>query len=1011
MHFDPLKFSAVYSNTESPQICVKGHSMKSILQRRMVVLLVASLFARPDWVQAQNFVQADVLRLVQEINNKRAQRGVAPLHPAYQPVVRDLRNARTRGHTSGLTFVDLGGVIHVHIHQAPPTGGFDYDLSLRYTLLHEYKHFLDMQMLLEDGFLQMEPSRNRRTFHNRIRNHLEHRAFQQTVIDAGIQLSDPGNGLSDQQKSILETMQGRFEYLAGDHFARMRRHDLNRDHRFWVTPRRISVPKNVQVEVVFRRDFTFPHSMTFEIEVEDPDDILDMPVISARDRRFFQVHTLVRVPIKTADVSEDKLGREATITLVPAPVGLPSNRLRLENTVRVRVIGDLGKELEKEFDKIPKQLEGGKPPDQLTEDAGVQDDPPPPPDKTDGYAGKYLESGHDLAQEQMLLTDGETPSDAFILPTPEEVVEDVGLEREDDYKVAEAKIRDFLAEFHPGDDLQDLINAQRQAEAQAVRTAFATFLSALPAQQQEDLQRAHSIYLQCNKDIKPLMAAYRNVQRLSALANAYYEHGAAGLLGQGLQYGCNMFFGYVTKAVKGVAYAEGGIVGSYLAGVAGEAFTDYLCNSILPRLFNAAMTEGVGESWLTGEVIYASDPAVNEGVKLLYTGEIMSGVDRTDLPSGLDFYFRARVNNPQQLLRKFRSQDRLHDALKDHLITLAYEHPELTEYLDITDDSVPAPAIWERIYRIASEQLAMAMEAELEAQRTKVKVRDSSVFDRLEDEAKRAKENPSEYGNVRVIRERPEELGTVAHGSTVDVLTRFVVMSVAGDDETLTVRWTVRGPGLSNPPKQEKVYEFAFPETEVDAAEHLTKTGVGTFSFNTDASFRKGSRYNVYVEFVEAGLSHRIPFTIEGDGDDNAATTDRGDGSETSQGEQELPEYVWFIISIEGSGYVPHYAGGSYITDGLSEHWFRLNRDQDLKTLLLEKLAGYDRDICEIGIPAIPGLHKSPVIWNTGPQISVVDGPFIGRSDAGNREMKDTWKFSDQDGPSLSEIKKEAGCD
>ena len=76
---------------------------------------------------------------------------------------------------------------------------------------------------------------------------------------------------------------------------------------------------------------------------------------------------------------------------------------------------------------------------------------------------------------------------------------------------------------------------------------------------------------------------------------------------------------------------------------------------------------------------------------------------------------------------------------------------------------------------------------------------------------------------------------------------------------------------------------------------------------------------------------------------------------------------------------------------------------------LLEKL---DTPPCEAEVPGWPGKHGRPMIWNSGPQIELVDGPIIGRVNAHERKetFENTWTASKEDGPSLGEILKRAGC-
>ncbi len=136
---------------------------------------------------------------------------------------------------------------------------------------------------------------------------------------------------------------------------------------------------------------------------------------------------------------------------------------------------------------------------------------------------------------------------------------------------------------------------------------------------------------------------------------------------------------------------------------------------------------------------------------------------------------------------------------------------------------------------------------------------------------------------------------------------------------------------------------------------------------------------------------------------------DVGDGS--LEEDPEVIQRVVYVIRVQGRGWIPHYAGGSYITSGYNDELLYAKREQDPQELIdayKERLIG---ELCEKQVPAIPGQHKRPVIWTGGPQIDGIAGPFRTKWEAYEVvELESTWKFSTQDGPSLYKIKGKLKC-
>lgn len=111
------------------------------------------------------------------------------------------------------------------------------------------------------------------------------------------------------------------------------------------------------------------------------------------------------------------------------------------------------------------------------------------------------------------------------------------------------------------------------------------------------------------------------------------------------------------------------------------------------------------------------------------------------------------------------------------------------------------------------------------------------------------------------------------------------------------------------------------------------------------------------------------------------------------------------IYRVTGSGLVPHYAGGSYITSGYHDVAISIEGELSearFSQILTDARETYDTNPCEAQIPAIPGLNKTPVIWQTGPQVEFIYGP----APTGNAPpLEDTWAHEKGDGPALSELR------
>ncbi len=117
------------------------------------------------------------------------------------------------------------------------------------------------------------------------------------------------------------------------------------------------------------------------------------------------------------------------------------------------------------------------------------------------------------------------------------------------------------------------------------------------------------------------------------------------------------------------------------------------------------------------------------------------------------------------------------------------------------------------------------------------------------------------------------------------------------------------------------------------------------------------------------------------------------------------------VARIIGSGHIPHYAGGSYYTEGHHDRVINLDEAptlDDVGRVLQELYDYYEHERCDARIPAIPGLARIPVVWKTGPFIEITEHK-IAADGTPPFELENTWKLDEgRDGPSLSELRE--GC-
>jgi hypothetical protein len=169
-----------------------------------------------------------------------------------------------------------------------------------------------------------------------------------------------------------------------------------------------------------------------------------------------------------------------------------------------------------------------------------------------------------------------------------------------------------------------------------------------------------------------------------------------------------------------------------------------------------------------------------------------------------------------------------------------------------------------------------------------------------------------------------------------------------------------------------------------DIAAGQTHTAILSFDVEEDA--QDGSLASIRLKASSADYQFDEPAPlveliiealedhIEPDTTSSAANT-----GQTSGDQRKLDLY--FVLRIEGSGYIPHWGSGSWFTSGFYEIWFRVSYDNSVE----EKLTAYvdawhskTHPSCESRDGwQVLGPRKTPIIWKTGPKVTVMDkGPF-----------------------------------
>lgn len=118
------------------------------------------------------------------------------------------------------------------------------------------------------------------------------------------------------------------------------------------------------------------------------------------------------------------------------------------------------------------------------------------------------------------------------------------------------------------------------------------------------------------------------------------------------------------------------------------------------------------------------------------------------------------------------------------------------------------------------------------------------------------------------------------------------------------------------------------------------------------------------------------------------------------------------MYRVSGRGYIPHWGGGSYVMPEIQHADFIFTLKEPgteayIQSIIDKKVEQLKSNPCDKGPCLWCGRKQAPHIWESGPYIEIIKGPTSGLTD----DMREkTWNASDDDGPSLSELKEAAGC-
>ena len=174
-------------------------------------------------------------------------------------------------------------------------------------------------------------------------------------------------------------------------------------------------------------------------------------------------------------------------------------------------------------------------------------------------------------------------------------------------------------------------------------------------------------------------------------------------------------------------------------------------------------------------------------------------------------------------------------------------------------------------------------------------------------------------------------------------------------------------------------------------------------------AYKNPGKYTIKVKVYDAASTIAEDSYVivigEDDIDDINGTDDNGSIAPPME---DLGE-GWYIVHIEGAGYVPHWAGGSFILEGGHNEMWLIEEGDTIGQAIERRRQELTPNVCELRIPGVPGLEWIPSYFTSGPTITRTSGPYSTQDEARDYFAQDkTWHQTGRDGPSLYELQK--GC-
>jgi hypothetical protein len=134
----------------------------------------------------------------------------------------------------------------------------------------------------------------------------------------------------------------------------------------------------------------------------------------------------------------------------------------------------------------------------------------------------------------------------------------------------------------------------------------------------------------------------------------------------------------------------------------------------------------------------------------------------------------------------------------------------------------------------------------------------------------------------------------------------------------------------------------------------------------------------------------------------SSATRPKGEGRRGDPG--------WYVIRLEGYGYVFNYSPNSYLVEGFQElsHYYdgKRNFDEWFRDHARNRIP----NPCEVRTPGMPEIGGGPQVWASGPRVAIVAGPFKDKYYSSKNARGRNWKRKEGRGPSLGSWKSRQGC-